>query len=55
MKNLTDLAERIYKANKTLSNNTELIKLVGRHDSPESLCLSAARIILSGKGKLSFI
>lgn len=55
MKMQIELAERIFKANKTLSNQTELVKLVGRHESPESLALAAARIIISGQGKLSFV
>ena len=48
MKNLQELAERIYKANNTLAINAELVKLNGGHDNPISLALNAARLVLRG-------
>lgn len=56
MKNeIIELATKIDAANKTLANQTELVKFVGRHDSPEGLAIAAARKIFYEKGKLSFV
>lgn len=54
MKDLQQLAERIYKANKTLAINAELVKLNGGHDNPVSLALNAARLVLNNKTTLNF-
>jgi hypothetical protein len=54
MKNLQEIAERIYKANKTIAINNELIKLNGGSDNPVSLALNAARMVINGKAILNF-
>ena len=54
MKNLQEIAERIYKANKTIATNNELIKLNNGHDNPVSLALNAARMVINGKVTLTF-
>lgn len=49
------LAEKIDAATKTLANQAELVKFVGRMGSPVDLAIAAAHKINSGEGCLSFI